>query len=500
MDNYYSYENLNRNNSRLNLIIHFLLCLYVCIMPLIIFGRFEFVNSPIISNQDALSSGYMIDIFTHYKFFFTLLISATVFVLFFYQYFFKNIGINKSSINILLIVFTISICISTLLSPNISTSLYGFYLRSDGAITWLCYISLFFITSQIHIQEKKVRTLFLYLIPFIFINFVIIMLNYYNHDVLKFEPLVKILTIGIPNLFDLGEGGQLLGTLDQWNYLSGMFAMITLALLSFSLTSTNLKMVITSSIFASLSTLIVLLSISTSGFLTIMCCLPLLIFIIIKNKHYKHSIITICIYLLICTPFYIIWSQETKAVYTESFGSIATIFNSLNTKSVTDSEIVELDTHSILPSLPMGNLGAGSGRLYIWNNTFELIKQRPFLGYGLDTLAYFYPQYKIDKRAHLNTEAILIDKPHNAYLGVFYGTGLIGFLCFLTLAVLVFIKLIKSIIDKNWLITPLAIFAVAYFIQAMFNDSIVATTGLTFLFMGFCFNKSLNSYNKKALA
>ena len=75
--------------------------------------------------------------------------------------------------------------------------------------------------------------------------------------------------------------------------------------------------------------------------------------------------------------------------------------------------------------------------------------ERPLFGFGLDTLMYNFPHDNIDARAGMQYETILVDKPHSMYVGIGYGTGIVGLIGFLGLAVLTVWTILKAVIRFN---------------------------------------------------
>lgn len=76
----------------------------------------------------------------------------------------------------------------------------------------------------------------------------------------------------------------------------------------------------------------------------------------------------------------------------------------------------------------------GSWRGYIWSRSFPLLKQTLLLGTGADTYCAAFPQE--DYAGKYSTRAtydIVVDKPHNMYLGAAVGTGVISLLALLSL-------------------------------------------------------------------
>ncbi|MDR3295703.1 MAG: O-antigen ligase family protein [Clostridiales Family XIII bacterium] len=81
-----------------------------------------------------------------------------------------------------------------------------------------------------------------------------------------------------------------------------------------------------------------------------------------------------------------------------------------------------------------GNLGFGSGRGYIWSRTLPLMKETLFIGHGADTFILYFPHqdYVGKYNAGWNIN-LVVDKPHNLYMGSFVGTGGLSVLALLVL-------------------------------------------------------------------
>ena len=79
----------------------------------------------------------------------------------------------------------------------------------------------------------------------------------------------------------------------------------------------------------------------------------------------------------------------------------------------------------------------GSGRGYIWSRTIPMLKDTVILGHGADTYCIFFPHEdyvgKYNSGTFSNSINMLVDKPHNMYMGVITGTGGISMLALLAL-------------------------------------------------------------------
>ena len=98
----------------------------------------------------------------------------------------------------------------------------------------------------------------------------------------------------------------------------------------------------------------------------------------------------------------------------------------------------------LLPGLP-GMLGEahallhgraedtfGSGRIYIWKNVWQAVKERPLFGGGPDTLSRRITAYfeRYDETKHI-VRRTGIDTAHNEYLNILANQGLFALLCWL---------------------------------------------------------------------
>lgn len=90
------------------------------------------------------------------------------------------------------------------------------------------------------------------------------------------------------------------------------------------------------------------------------------------------------------------------------------------------------------------NQSFGSGRGYIWSRTLPIMKDTLFLGKGADTYCIYFPQNdyagKYNSPNFSNKINIVVDKPHNMYMGMSVGTGLLSMISLLALWILYIIQ------------------------------------------------------------
>ena len=140
------------------------------------------------------------------------------------------------------------------------------------------------------------------------------------------------------------------------------------------------------------------------------------------------------------------------------------------------------DFFSIIKEEETAYLG-GSSRIYIWGKVIELIKMRPFFGFGLDTLyiamnMYFRGQIISDFGRYRNW-----DKAHNEYLNIGVSSGLLSLFAYLGFLFLVLKKGIENL-NRHEAYVPILAAIIGYLIQAFFNIQVVMVYYIFFVYLG----------------
>jgi len=472
-----------------------LLLIVIGFVPLIVMASVVEVQSPMVTNVSALTGGTKGDLFTHYKALAVLVITVLAGIMFLAKILFMNGEIRKTKLNYAIGAFAVAIVLSTIFSPNISIALHGQYNRSDGAISWLCYLALFFIAMNIEYPKKVINYVLYSLYPFVVINLFIITMNFYGNDLLQKAAVKKLVMAFLPAGANIGEGSILVGTLNQWNYMSGMFSIMTVMFLAAAALEKNIGRAIGHLVVAVMSIAIMLMSISTSGFLTVSVMMLVILFAALRSEKKVQSFAIIVVFLVASAPVFHVLANKDARVWKESIGFVlksnpyvkeeptpATSLNSVEFDLMTKAYAAEKFE---LPVLPERGTSAGSGRAYIWSKGLNLIKERPLFGYGLDTFMYNFPHYALDARAGMYDENTITDKPHSMYVGWLYGTGIIGFLCAIViLAMSIFTPLRGAIKNNKSIIWILGVAWGAYLIQALFNDGLPGTSAVMWTIAG----------------
>lgn len=133
----------------------------------------------------------------------------------------------------------------------------------------------------------------------------------------------------------------------------------------------------------------------------------------------------------------------------------------------------------------------GNGRLKIWKNSLEIIKNNPIIGLGFDNFYLEYPNPKMsnviaftqtnEERKTQVTAYQIVDNAHNVYIHTAVSTGLLGLSLYLLLCLLTFIKGLRF---KNKLGILLLSGFVAYSIQAFANISVIQVAPIYYIIIG----------------
>lgn len=522
---------------KIDKIIFGILLAILAVLPLLTRTKVIDFTSPQITNS-SIGSGTVGDVFTYYKFIFLVIATSILIILFLYRTFGIGIPIKKSFINIPLAILALFVALSALLAPFKSLALVGMYNRHEGALTYLCYFTLFFIAANLTYTKKMLYNVIYALYPIVIVNTILGLLGFYGVDLIKSSfARAILLPKGITEDM-IGAGSQFITTINHGNYVSGIsVVLIVIFMMMFILDKNKIRQAL-NALLATLSFAMLLSSLSRSGFLTFVIILPVLVILLVRSSEKAKSYGKLAIQLVVFAIILVAMSTHNPKVWDESvgmfiaknpfandqqaIGATSLALNSDHDDLKNDSSVIinretadqyknfakeQLNKVSLfptayadssdkpagefqLPQLPESGIGAGSGRLFIWGNTFDLIKQRPLVGYGLDTFSYHFPQNDPEKIAALETHTVIVDKPHNLYINVLYGSGVIALLALLALLAVSFVKAVKAVftqqLDNEQSIVFISLFIgwLAYLVQALFNDSVIGTAPIFWVIFG----------------
>lgn len=530
LDKFYREEKIESINKIIVIIALFMLCT----IPIIVY-RYDSVNySPVFFNN-LYGSGKKSDIFNFFK---TLILNVggiSMLGLFSYKVIALKEEIKTNILNIIILGLSIVILLSLLSSKYPDIALFGNVDRHEGAITWLAYLSIFFVLYNSKIDDKYYKFFYVVLIPFIIINLILSVVKLYGYNLLE---------VGfINNMLGGGLTGELFTTLYHPNFGSTFASIVFSISYIYMILEEDKKIKIGLLIMSVLSFATVLAMISSGGFVTLLAVLPVSIIIGLRFTNVKNVVSWSGILLILNTIVYLILSKNHTRVYEESlelivkinnissiiiptlivaFGMLLVMMKFANRKLIFNiivgtivvstvasgvlvsatiekekRELAENPNSSIVrikdnPIYQKVN-DMSTDRLNIWMKSIDLINDKPILGHGFDT--YPYVIIETDEDRAINSINQYIDKPHNWYLNIAYGCGVIGLGIFIAFILYLISKMFDSINTKknDKFLYIFSIGVLAYVIQGVYNDSFVGTAIIFWVMAGLFANKLENN-------
>jgi hypothetical protein len=137
------------------------------------------------------------------------------------------------------------------------------------------------------------------------------------------------------------------------------------------------------------------------------------------------------------------------------------------------------------------NINFGSGRGYIWSRTIPMMKETLIIGTGADTYCLYFPHHDYAGKYNAGWNAnLIVDKPHNMYMGMWTGTGGLSVLAFLSILLFYFIQTIKLYWRKDIeTFSDFAGFGIAlgvlgFAVSGLVNDSSVSVMPMFYALLG----------------
>lgn len=473
-------------------IIFVLLLLMLLVIPLTVKLHVIHFISPIINNSSYLLTGDKTDFFSYFKFILLIIFTLIITLLFFIKLFVFNYQIQKTKTNLFLILFILWLLISASLSSFKTIALFGFYDKHNGLLTFLCYSFIVFIATNIKFNKKMAVWFFYFVTPFIIINSILILLHFYGYNILKLN-FIKMLLYSNQASYDANSSFK--ETLPNEDYTSGFSAIFICIFFILSIFEKRKKLKIINIILLFISFAMLLGTLASSGFFTISILLPLFLIILLIKKEYKKVLLGLSL-LIGFSLVYIPLQSHNNGVWGQSIGAVVNLMPKENGSKTAHPKaplVIENQTGSskfVLPGVPNKGYDFGSGRGYIWKNTLPVIFKQPIKGYGLDTLPYYFPQYKLEQLSGIGAIET-VDKPHSLYLEIAFGTGITGLILFLLMIGIPIFKASSNIIrnkEQSFISASfpiVIIFALlAYLIQGLVNDPNIGTDIFFFVFLG----------------
>jgi len=366
----------------------------------------------------------------------------------------KNLKFNKYEIFIfILILFAL---LSLINAIDIETALFGLPNRNEGLFVILTYYLLFLNSLNI----KKVKYIKIIIYSILFIGLINVIYGLFQVSIIE------------TNLDIVGKWHYTKGLLGNSMYFGTLMCITTPICLGGFIKTDDKKTKILNLILLIIFLFGSFLSGAMATFVSLIVIFLLVIFdtiLVFKRNKTKGEFQVI--YLILCIVL---------------FGTLLLIENVRNNSL--NSDVNEL--FSQVTDVASGKIESnfGTGRIYIWKNTIEKIKDNSLTGVGIDNFKYAFDPYLIDLIS--NT---VVTKAHNDYLQKMLCEGIFSGITFIAFLLYIFFKNIRNY--KNYYHYGLFLAFTCYSVQAFFSISVTRVAPIYFILMGLVVSMLLNNSN-----
>ncbi|MDP2814831.1 MAG: O-antigen ligase family protein [Erysipelotrichaceae bacterium] len=355
-------------------------------------------------------------------------------------------NVSTDWINRILLLYFAWLVFSTLFSIDIRQSILGNLYRDEGLTTILIYFAIFLIARQQGTISKK--NIYYMLIAGCFVVMYGILqsygLEFFPRDYIREKWIMPFSTIGNPNF---------LGTY--------IVLLLPFAVHLFVIEKKKIGLFIYALLFYGLLT-----TMTRGTWIGAFISVLLYLGILFKyRQRFKFAIKDVMIFGLVTFLCLLVFDISTSGSFFLRLLSITLEFG----RVIKGGENLEL---------------AGSYRMFIWLKTIELIKMRPFVGFGLENLQLAFEQYYAVDIIKVIGGPLIIDRAHNEYLHIAVSSGIPALILYLSFITLVIRKGVARLLDLPYAI-PLLVAIFGYLVQAFFNISVVSVAYIFWAFLGF---------------
>lgn len=331
---------------------------------------------------------------------------------------------RRTILDIPLIIFLLTQLLSTLLSIDTRTSIFGFYSRFNGGLLSLISYALLYWAYTSNIDSKKAIN---YIKSIIFSAILVCIYGILEHFGIDKEIWVQ----------DVSE--RVFSSLGQPNWLAAWIVAIIPLSLVFLIKAKKQRIYF--GIVSGILFLTLLYTKSRSGILGFgVASLTFwigLFLIKLKNKPDKSENKKLLKIFIIINLVFLVINLVTKTPWTPN---ISKIINKNNSGQESLTQTIKTGT-----VLETGGTESGTIRKFVWDGAISVWKAYPILGSGVETFAFSFYQFRPKEHNLVSEWDFLYNKAHNEYLNFLATTGTLGFLSYITFIAFVVIQFIKSI-------------------------------------------------------
>lgn len=473
-----SYDSTYSDRTSLDKYIKFGLLLLVFLLPLVVRLKMDVFISPFIS-IGTVSTGMHASFYSYYKWVILVSITAVLLGLFIIKIL-QGYRLRSSYINLPLAVLAVIILLSTLLADYKMISLVGYYDQHMGALTYLVGLLLMFIAAHTLFTERFGRQLTLVLGTATVLMAVISMLNYAGIDLTQYSAVRNALA---GSQYSEYARGFFASTLGNQNHSSGLAAALLCYFGALLIWGRKQIPVLLTLLFAVSAVVLLLTSLSSSGIVAAFIGLAGLAVLAGLDMGWRRILMIGSAAVIAGAIFIFSLAQLNPLLFAE-----VSFWKEYLPDQPSLEENVGDSPRGLLAQKDW--LAAGSGRGYIWANTVELIADKPLLGHGANTMAFYFPYMNTAAGDTFAIRNQVVDKPHSIYLGIAFDFGLVALALVLYLFMAYLFRSVRQVIRPPAVLPhkayQLAIvgFLAAYWLQGMFNDFVIGSAPLHWILLG----------------
>lgn len=361
----------------------------------------------------------------------------------------KKFIFRRTILDIPLILYLLTLFVSSLFSIDPRTSWLGYYSRFNGGlISQICYVVLYWAFVSNLNAKQSLKSLY-YILTSTLIASILAILEHFG-----FFATCGIMGLGYTNSCWVQDvQNRVFSTLGQPNWLAALLT--ALIPISWSLGLKNKFVFLFSLVF----------------------------FVTLLFTKSRSGLLAFGVESLIFWG-YIFWKEKFK--YLKEFIILLSISIVLFFAIQAPKKINVQPNTNVGPALETGGTESGTIRKYVWLGAINIFKHYPLFGSGPETFAFSFPQFKPVGHNLTSEWDFIYNKAHNEYLNYLATTGLFGFLAYIAVIIYSLIILIKS---KRYDLT--AGYA-AILITNFFGFSVVTTSLLFFLIPALTFTSNVN--------
>lgn len=361
--------------------------------------------------------------------------------------------IRQTSLDQFVLIFLVLAGISTLLSVDISTSMFGKDGRYEGFLTFLSFAALFFLTVQTFSDLDRLYSLAETMVVTAALISIYGLLQYLGFDfyqwVLYGDSIVA---------------NQTLSTFGNRSFLAGFLVMVLPIAFTLFLSQQSRLRFLVYGLFVFLIYACLIAASTRGAWLGGLFAFSLLVFlagkeILRKKRHLLFIIASLSLLIVLAANF---WPQAG--------GRVGELISRVGS-------IVDVSQSS------------AAARIEMWKSAIRIIASRPLLGYGPDSFELAFSKFQTIEFLRIAGRLYIADNAHNYTLQLASTLGVLAALVFLAIIVMFLYKSLLMVIKttdyhKRLLYSGLLAGAVGYLIHLQFTVSVVESTSLMWIIFG----------------